>query len=204
MRPIGDKCFFPCSDCSARCPVAPAGPLVPWPPNDRGPNLPSIGPRRARKARGTRKHHRPDQEIQPFPRIPQLRYHSIVPQFVKCQQTGPLGRIEIQFDAPILSLEDCRMKRREFIAGLGGAAAWPLAARAQQPELPLIGYLDVGSPESAVDRIPRFRKGLSEIGFVEGRNIAIENHWANNDFGRLPYWRPIWSGAGSRSLWRIR
>ena len=79
------------------------------------------------------------------------------------------------------------MNRRDFIAGLGGAAAWPVAVRAQQPELPLIGYLDVGSPESAVDRLPRFRKGLSEIGFVEGRNIAIENHWANNDFGRLPY-----------------
>jgi putative ABC transport system substrate-binding protein len=75
------------------------------------------------------------------------------------------------------------MRRREFIVGLGSAAAWPLAARGQQP-MPVIGYLDVGEPEptSAV----LFRKGLSEIGFVEGRNVTIEYRFARNANDRLP------------------
>ena len=78
------------------------------------------------------------------------------------------------------------LRRREFIAGLGGAAAWPLAALAQQAAMPVIGHLDSGVPESSGSRLAAFRKGLSEAGYVEGRNIAIEYHFAHNDLSRLP------------------
>jgi putative ABC transport system substrate-binding protein len=76
------------------------------------------------------------------------------------------------------------MRRREFIAGLGSATAWPVAVRAQQPAVPTIGYLDVDSPRASVEAA--FRKGLSEIGFVEGRNVAIEFRYAENQFDRVP------------------
>jgi hypothetical protein len=65
------------------------------------------------------------------------------------------------------------MRRREFIAGLGGAAAWPLAARAQPAAMPVIGHLDLGPPEMRKSLVAVFRKGLSETGYVEGRNLAI-------------------------------
>jgi putative ABC transport system substrate-binding protein len=78
------------------------------------------------------------------------------------------------------------MKRREFIAGLGSAGAWPLAARAQQAGMPVIGYLSPGTPEEGAKYLAAFRKGLSETGYVEGRNVAVEYRWANNDGGRLP------------------
>jgi putative ABC transport system substrate-binding protein len=76
------------------------------------------------------------------------------------------------------------LRRREFIAGLGGAAASPLAARAQRAALPWVGVLCSGSPESIA--VAGFRKGLSESGYIEGRNVAIEYRWAQNQIDRLP------------------
>src|SRR5437660_8594293 len=79
------------------------------------------------------------------------------------------------------------MKRREFITLVGGmAAGLPVAARAQQPALPVVGYLAIASPETETDRLAGFRKGLSEMGFVEGRNVAIEYRWGNLQYDRLP------------------
>jgi putative ABC transport system substrate-binding protein len=77
------------------------------------------------------------------------------------------------------------MRRRDFITLLGGAAAWPLAARAQQP-VSVIGFLHVGTPESFAGRVDGFRKGLGASGFVEGRNVTIEYRWAYGDNARLP------------------
>jgi putative ABC transport system substrate-binding protein len=76
--------------------------------------------------------------------------------------------------------------RREFITLLGGAAAaWPLSARTQQTAVPMVGYLSYGSPESDAPRLTGLRRGLNEIGYVEGRNFVIEYRWAGNQAERL-------------------
>ncbi|MFL5120149.1 MAG: ABC transporter substrate-binding protein [Microvirga sp.] len=78
------------------------------------------------------------------------------------------------------------MRRRAVIAGLGAMAAWPRAARAQQPTMAVIGLLGSDSPELYVDRLRAFRQGLKEIGYVEGQNLAIEYRWAEGTNDRLP------------------
>ena len=79
------------------------------------------------------------------------------------------------------------MRRREFITLIGGvAAAWPLAARAQQPAMPVIGFFDSRSPEALADRLRGFRQGLKDTAYAEGENVALEYRWAENQADRLP------------------
>src|SRR5262249_26106973 len=79
-----------------------------------------------------------------------------------------------------------RMKRREFIAGLGGAAAWPLVARAQQPAIPVIGYLSAGAADSDAPIVSGLRLGLDEGGYIEERNVKVLFRYADERFDRLP------------------
>src|SRR5262249_17314649 len=78
------------------------------------------------------------------------------------------------------------MRRREFITLLGGAAAWPLAARAQQPAMPLIRFLTNRAPEESAHLVAAFRQGLSDTGYVDGKSVQIAFRFGNGEFARLP------------------
>jgi putative tryptophan/tyrosine transport system substrate-binding protein len=103
------------------------------------------------------------------------------------RELNPLGRDERFPNCYISShFPGFILTRREFIALIGGAVAWPLPARAQQPEMPVIGYLHSGSPSPYAHLVAAFRQGLKEVGYIEGQNVKIEYRWAEGRYDHLP------------------
>jgi len=84
------------------------------------------------------------------------------------------------------------IRRRDFVAGLGGVVAWPVVARAQQAGMPVIGFVDAGSADAGAGYVAAFRKGLGETGYVEGQNVTVEHHWLEGQFDRLPALMADW------------
>src|SRR5262245_22502632 len=78
------------------------------------------------------------------------------------------------------------MKRRAFITLISGSAAWPLAARAEQAAVPVVGFINLGVADTSANRVAAFRKGLREAGYAEGQNVIVEYHWLEGHYERLP------------------
>src|SRR5262245_26973836 len=115
--------------------------------------------------------------------------YSIVPDTRTARRrTGSGHRFQCISDGDRLAtnLWRAEMRRREFIAGLGSAAAWPVVARARQPAVPVIGYLGTESPDVWTGRLRAFRQGLGQTGYNEGRNVTIEYRWAEGHNDRFP------------------
>jgi putative tryptophan/tyrosine transport system substrate-binding protein len=103
-------------------------------------------------------------------------------------RSGQCANFEVRLNLASFGLggDWLMVRRRQFIAGLGSAAAWPVVAGAQQAAMPVIGFVNGGSADPLADRVRAFRKGLGETGYVEGQNVTVEYHWLDGQYDRLP------------------